>query len=279
MATNRPTAVATSASNTPDMTAFGLFCDVSAVSSWAALMMPNTVPIRPTNGALLPIVARIERLASSAGRIRAFTLCMASLAACGPFRSAIKPGRDDGAFDACRVRVFHQVPGALQIAGPQLLIQPGRQFVAVDLRANEVQPPLDHQRDADDAQEHQHPHDPFRPDVGQFQEQLRQHEYALKPGGRVCPILKSARKYFDGFKFLNRGANRALDRTVFLRKTNCRDKGGDSGRRSNFPSAFASAGEIVRQLFNTSAGVPARSHSQNCTRVVKLSATAEASGD
>ena len=45
---------------------------------------------------------------------------------------------DDGALDACRMRVFDQVPGALQIASPQLLIQAGRQYVAVTTGASLV---------------------------------------------------------------------------------------------------------------------------------------------
>ena len=60
MATKRPRAVVTSASAMPAETAAMPPEPVSAMPR-KALMMPMTVPKRPMNGAVVPIVARPER--------------------------------------------------------------------------------------------------------------------------------------------------------------------------------------------------------------------------
>jgi hypothetical protein len=67
--------------------------------------------------------------------------------------------------------VFYQLPGSLKIPRTQLLVQAGGQLIAVDIRAKKVQPPLDHQRDADNAQQHQDPHHPLGPYVRQLKKQ------------------------------------------------------------------------------------------------------------
>ena len=59
MATTRPSAVSTSASEIPAETAPRPPEPVAAMP-WNAVMMPTTVPSSPTNGAVAPMVASEE---------------------------------------------------------------------------------------------------------------------------------------------------------------------------------------------------------------------------
>ncbi len=80
-----PTAVATSASEMPDMTAAAPApLGPPTARSEKARMMPTTVPNRPRNGALLPSVPRNERPRSYAGRASAMAQATASWTAAGP---------------------------------------------------------------------------------------------------------------------------------------------------------------------------------------------------
>ncbi len=102
----RPTAVATSASEMPDMTAPAPPLWLCARSA-KALMMPRTVPNRPMKGALLPSVPRTPRLRSRSRRNRDFALAMASDIASAPRSYCSSPAEaifDSGARWPARAR-------------------------------------------------------------------------------------------------------------------------------------------------------------------------------
>ena len=63
-ATARPMAVATRASEMPGATV-AREADLSMPMEWKELMIPQTVPNRPMKGAVLAVVARMERERSS----------------------------------------------------------------------------------------------------------------------------------------------------------------------------------------------------------------------
>ena len=94
-----PTAVATSASAMPAITACDATCPAEVApwpgaacpSSSKAWMTPTTVPNRPTNGALLPTVARNASPRSSRPRSSAAALCIAFSAASVPRSASRSP--------------------------------------------------------------------------------------------------------------------------------------------------------------------------------------------
>src|SRR5947199_10811109 len=67
MATNRPNAVVTSASEIPADTDAMPPPEVAILEK--ALMMPTTVPKRPTNGAVAPMVARTARFSFNSATV------------------------------------------------------------------------------------------------------------------------------------------------------------------------------------------------------------------
>src|SRR5262249_47706710 len=96
MATNRPTAVATSASLMPPITACAPPLP-AADRSAKARMMPSTVPKRPMNGALLPRVPRMERRCSYSMRFFSTLAAVAMATATGPLEAAPSAARTTSA--------------------------------------------------------------------------------------------------------------------------------------------------------------------------------------
>src|SRR5919202_1763856 len=75
IAASRPSAVANSASAMPGATTASVVFFVTAID-WKLFMMPQTVPNRPTNGAVEPMVASEGRCRSSTSTSRSIVSSM-----------------------------------------------------------------------------------------------------------------------------------------------------------------------------------------------------------
>src|SRR3954463_12286012 len=168
MATKRPTAVATSASEMPAITADGLDAPAARLAfearSAKARMIPSTVPKRPMNGALFPSVPRTNSHCSYSSRRRSIVEATAFSTASCPPTDALSATRTTSASLASPPAPFgpHRVPAGdprglrqfASLAEPEELGKPPRHPPA-----GEVEPPIQHHhhahhRKADEEPEH-----------------------------------------------------------------------------------------------------------------------------